>query len=237
MTPRPAIASFESPDALARSAAEQFAQKLLAAGQRPLNIGLPGGRIYSLFFSCLADEARRHPGILDNARFFWGDERCVPPEHPESNFRLAKQSLFDPLQIPHERVFRIQGETKPDTAAELAEKQIRSLVPLLNDVPALDYVFLGMGEDGHVASLFPGEAPEQITSKAVYRAVVGPKPPPDRVTLGYAALWAAKNLWVLVSGSGKSGALKQSLSPGGATPLARVLSRRDQALIFTDCGL
>jgi 6-phosphogluconolactonase len=101
----------------------------------------------------------------------------------------------------------------------------------------LDLIFLGMGEDGHVASLFPGEEDEAISSEAVYRAVTAVKPPPRRMTLGYAAIVAATEVWVVASGAGKEGALKESLSPTGKTPLARVLNRRAQTKILTDIML
>ena len=92
-----------------------------------------------------------------------------------------------------------------------------------------------MGEDGHVASLFPGEREADGASPAVFRAVMNsPKPPPNRVTLGYAAIAAAKQVWVLTSGAGKEAALRESLSPTGRTPLARVLRARSDARVFTD---
>jgi 6-phosphogluconolactonase len=91
-----------------------------------------------------------------------------------------------------------------------------------------------MGEEGHVASLFPGE-PASVTSlPALYRPVEVPKPPPNRVTLGYGAIAAARQVWVLVSGTGKEGALRQSLAPAGQTPLARVLRARAGTRIYTD---
>jgi 6-phosphogluconolactonase len=101
--------------------------------------------------------------------------------------------------------------------------------------PVLDLIFLGIGEDGHVASLFPGEPEAAISDKAVYRAVKNsPKPPPNRVTLGYAAIAAARQVWVLASGAGKERVLADSLKPTGRTPLARVLKLRSATKIFTD---
>jgi 6-phosphogluconolactonase len=95
-------------------------------------------------------------------------------------------------------------------------------------------IFLGVGEDGHTASLFPTEPAEMIKNTAVYRAVVGPKPPPRRVTLGYQTIAAARQVWVLASGAGKENALQVSLKPDGDTPLARVLKMRSQIRILTD---
>jgi 6-phosphogluconolactonase len=95
-------------------------------------------------------------------------------------------------------------------------------------------IFLGMGEDGHVASLFPGELPEAISDPAIYRTVTAVKPPPRRMTLGYGMLAAALEVWLLASGRGKEGALKESLSPKGGTPLSRVLRSRTRTRILTD---
>jgi len=95
-------------------------------------------------------------------------------------------------------------------------------------------VFLGMGEEGHVASLFPGEPEEIAASPAVYRPVTVPKPPPRRITLGYPAIRAARQVWVLAAGPGKAPALRQSLDPAGNTPLARVLKERRHTCILTD---
>jgi 6-phosphogluconolactonase len=100
----------------------------------------------------------------------------------------------------------------------------------------LDLVFLGIGEDGHVASLFPHDT-EAFESCAVYRAITGPKPPPRRITLGYPALIEARAVWVLASGKGKSDILRSSLADDNSTPLARVLSSRTHTEIFTDFDL
>ena len=102
--------------------------------------------------------------------------------------------------------------------------------------PVLDLVFLGMGEDGHVASLFPNDT-EAFENHAVYRAVTGPKLPPRRITLGYPALIEARAVWVLASGEGKADILRASLTDDNSTPLARVLSSRTHTEIFTDFDL
>jgi 6-phosphogluconolactonase len=98
-------------------------------------------------------------------------------------------------------------------------------------VPVLDLVLLGMGEDAHVASLFPGAPAEVVESAACYLPVTGPKPPPQRITLTFRTIRAAKTVWVLVGGAGKEAVLIQSLAPGADTPLARVLAGRS-ATIF-----
>jgi 6-phosphogluconolactonase len=137
---------------------------------------------------------------------------------------------------------RPNGERAGERGFELASGSLLS--PALSSLgggegvgtlPALDLVFLGMGEDGHVASLFPNASAETLNCRAPFLFVTdSPKPPPNRVTLSYAAIAAAKQVWVLASGQGKAAAFAESVSPTGKTPLARVLQSRAQTKIFTD---
>ena len=122
---------------------------------------------------------------LANVQFFWADERCVPPDDTESNFRLANELLFAPLKISESQIHRIRGELPPETAAAQAAAELRRFASSnANGQPVLDLIFLGMGEDGHVASLFPDEMEIAGSDKAVYRAVNNsPKPPPNRITI------------------------------------------------------
>jgi 6-phosphogluconolactonase len=227
---------FTSDLALAEAAANAWLQQLATASStRPYCVALSGGRIARRFFTATAAQARARKLDMDQVEFFWADERCVPPANPESNFGLAQQFLLAPLKVQAQRIHRIPGEVEPPLAAVQAEAEIRRVAaPNVNGQPILDLIFLGMGEDGHVASLFPTEAVEMVAHKAVYRAVIGPKPPPNRVTLGYGALAAAREVWVLASGSGKEEALRRSLDESGRTPLARLLSMRANTRVFTD---
>src|SRR5205085_9432026 len=129
-----------------------------------------------------------------------------------------RQSLFDPLHIRAEQVHRIRGEIDDSYAVQEAEAELCRLADLdPSGLPILDLVILGMGEDGHTASLFPGEAETLINSNAVFRAVTAVKPPPRRITLGYAPLRVAREVWVLASGSGKVPALNRALTVVAST--------------------
>jgi len=199
---------------------------------KPFTVALSGGRIPRLLYEAVVAQAR--PGAFDNVHFFWGDERVVSATDDESNFKLADEGLFQPLQIPLGQVHRVPTERSEAEAVQMATDELQQFaVGQALDQPVIDLVFLGMGEDAHVASLFPGDT-EAIDSQAVYRAVTGPKPPPRRITLGYPALAAAREVWVLASGEGKAGALRDSLTAGSATPLGRILHSRKQTEIFTD---
>ncbi len=208
---------------------------LLAPPSARKCIAISGGRIAKDFFTAVARVAQERGQSLAHVHFFWADERCVPPEHAESNYRSAAELLFAPLQLPPENLHRIRGEAETECAAREAETELRRFATTsAADQPVLDLVLLGMGEDGHIASLFPGESGDVMSSQAVYRSVTASKPPPRRITLGYAAIAAAREVWVLASGAGKEEALRESLSPDGTTPLARVLRGRERTCIFTD---
>ena len=171
----------------------------------------------------------------EGIHFFWGDERCVPPTDSESNFLLASKALLEPCRIPAEQIHRIHGELAPLDAAE-------SMGGVLGEFtegdrrgfPMLDLVLLGMGEDGHIASLFPNTPDSQACANSVFVPVIGPKPPPQRVSLTFGALTAAREVWVIASGVGKEAALEAALTTENANPLARLLRMRAQTKIFTD---
>jgi 6-phosphogluconolactonase len=233
------IRQFETPQALAEKAAALWLEALSARAPQTAAClaALSGGRIARSFFTALAAQVLSGKGSLDGVEFFWADERCVPPTDPASNFLLADEALFQPLGIPLDRIHRIRGEIPPDAAASQMEQELLQRAPSSPDgQPVLDFVFLGMGEDGHIASLFPNEREELARSKRAYRPVNGPKPPPLRVTLNYGPLIAAQNVWVLASGPGKRDALDRSLAGTQDTPLGRLLSKREMegVEIFTD---
>ena len=229
---------FTSPEALVSAVASAWLHEIAAANRSgvPHCVALSGGRITLKFFAAVSDLSTARNISLGNVHFFWADERCVPPDDKESSYAPAAEHFFGPLAIAPEKIHRISGELSPDVAAQLAAEDIRKTVSLnaLNQ-PMLDVVFLGMGEDGHVASLFPEEPEIARLNPAIYRAIANsPKPPLNRVTLGYDAIAAARNVWVLASGAGKQAALRESLSSEGNTPLARVLKSCRGAKVFTD---
>jgi len=229
---------FPTDDALAGAVADRWLEELAARADDPAPycVALSGGRIATKFFAAVAGRAPARPVSLGHVHFFWADERCVPPSDAESNFGLAKAHLLDPLAISPDKIHRVRGEIAPDWAAAEAEAEICRIAPVNGSgQPVLDLIFLGMGEDGHVASLFPGALEEAIRSKSVYLPVVAAsKPPPQRITLNFAALAAAQRVWVLASGAGKQSALRESLSADGTTPLARVLAARAKTMIFAN---
>ena len=225
--------SFADKLELARHAAAQWLDRLVRHDHsKPFTVALSGGRIPKLLYEAMVALSQRSD--FDNVHFFWGDERIVPSTDEESNFKLADLGLFQPLDVSPGQVHRVLTEHSESEAVQIAIDELKQFAESqVNGQPAIDLVFLGMGEDGHVASLFPDDT-EAVGSQAVYRAVIGPKPPPRRITLGYPALAAAREVWVLASGEGKAEALRNSLAKDGDTPLARVLKSREQTKILTD---
>jgi 6-phosphogluconolactonase len=235
------LISFASADELARAAANAWLDEMAAAERaaRLHCVALSGGRIALKFFSSVVEQARAREISFGLAHFFWADERCVPPDDAESNFRAAHELLFAPLRINDAQIHRIHGEESPEVAASKATMELTNISSLNPaGLPVLDLVFLGMGEDGHVASLFPGEMADASSDRSIFRAISNsPKPPPNRVTLGYATIAAARQVWVLASGQGKETSLRLSLYADSRTPLARVIRSRSQTKIFCDFPL
>ncbi len=199
-------------------------------------VAISGGTIARLFFQKIAKRAMAEKIFLSDVHFFWADERCVPPTDPESNFALANENLFARLNIQPDKIHRLCGELDQAEAVTHANHEItRVLSPGTLEVPVLDIVFLGLGPDGHVASLFPNARLEVLTSEQPFLSIENsPKPPPKRISLSFAAIAAANEVWVLVSGVGKENALRESISENGKTSLARVLQMRQHTKIFTD---
>jgi len=223
---------------LVRSVAERWLGAVSGA-KSSLRVALSGGRITRQLFAETASLAASQKISFGNVDFFWADERCVPPTDPESNFALAQKTLFEPLGIAETKIHRLRGELDPATATAEANLEIAKIVPANSSgLPELDVVFLGMGEDGHVASLFPGASSEVQENRSPFLFITdSPKPPPSRITLSYAAIAAAKEVWVIAAGAGKENAFRDSLSEKGNTPLARILRLRALTAIFTDIQL
>ena len=228
--------SFDNKQDLARYAANMWLDRLSSSNsKKPFTVALSGGRIPKLFYELVVELGQ--PSLFKNVHFFWSDERLVPATDDESNFKLADEGLLRPLRIPNNQVHRVLTEHDEAKAVQGVTVELQRFTENKEDgQPVIDLVFLGMGEDAHVASLFPGDL-DALESKAIYRAVTGPKPPFRRVTLGYPVLSAAREVWVLASGESKVEALRSSISIDSVTPLARVLQSREETELLTDFTL
>lgn len=193
-------------------AAEAAARELVAASAdafhdhgtfRP---AFSGGSTPRLLFQTLTGTAFRPLVDWMRARIFFVDERCVPPEDERSNYRLAKEHLLDPLRIPSENVFRMRGEEEPGRAADEYEALLRREFARADHLPQFDYLLLGLGPDGHTASLFPGTRAVEETERWVVANYV-PKLGEWRLTLTLPVLNAARRAVFLVVGEEKRDAV------------------------------
>jgi 6-phosphogluconolactonase len=235
------LLNFANADDLAKAAASAWLDEIESASRaaRKFCVALSGGRVVQNFFAATVGQAKNRKTSFTTVHFFWADERCVPPSDAESNFKEASTLLLEPLKIPANQIHRLLGEDSPEAAVAKATAELRQVVPPeVGGQSVLDLVLLGMGEDGHVASLFPNATSQILDSTDPFLAIANsPKPPARRISLSYAAIAAAKQVWALVSGAGKAAALRASLDPGGVTPLARVMRSRAQFKIFSDIRL
>jgi len=205
------LAVLPSAAALADAAAGRF---VAAAGDAISSRGqfivaLSGGSTPRDTYRQLATEALVSRVTWSRVQVLWGDERCVPPDHAESNYRMARETLLDRVPVPAANVHRIHGEDDPATAAGVYEATLRALLR----TPAgarIDLVLLGLGEDGHTASLFPGSAAvhEQTRWVMAARAAAAWM---WRITLTPAVINAAAEVLFLVSGGAKAGILRRVL--------------------------
>lgn len=218
-------------DRLAALLAAEAAAAIAARGR--FSIAVPGGSVATTFFPRLARAALDWPRV----HVFWADERGVPPDDPESNYGAARRLWLGPAGVPQAGVHRMRGEAD-DLAAE-AQVYEERLRLVLGDPVRLDVALLGVGPDGHVASLFPGHPLLRETTRAVAALDDAPKPPPRRLTLTLPTLGAARLVVVAASGAAKAGVVREALHEAGSTlPLALVAraAARSSFLLDAEAG-
>jgi 6-phosphogluconolactonase len=203
-------------DALARATAEHFAQAIQAAvaARGFARIAISGGTTPRVVFALLANRGEPYFTAIPWQKLwlFWVDERCVPPDHPDSNYGVTKGLLLDNVPLPAAQVIRIEGERNPEEAAARYETAIRGHYRLEGaEMPILDLVQLGMGDDGHTASLFPHTQALHESGRIAVANHVPQQAQSWRVTLTRPVINAAREVFFLIDGAKK------------ADPLGRVL--------------
>ncbi len=236
-------------EAVAKRAALQVARELDSArrARGVAHLALSGGttpaRTYELLASELAD--------WDGIEVWFADERCVGPEDEQSNYRLARETLLTTAGIADERIHRMEGELGPEEGAARYARALRERVPAQDDAPAhtagdigeseamptLDVIVLGIGPDGHVASLFPGAPTLDADAQAVCLGVHdSPKPPPERITLSLEVLRAARACLLLATSAGKADAISAMLGKPSRHVPASLLRRGRLSVIVDDAA-
>lgn len=192
--------------------AEAFAKYLyeLIQGKEKISIALSGGSTPKVLFRHLA---QYYVDKIDwtKVHFFWGDERCVPSDHEESNFHTTATLLLQYIDIPEENIHPVIGEGIPDFEAIRYGEEIVSSLELKNDLPVFDLIILGMGADGHTASIFPHQM-KLLSSKEICAVAEHPESGQKRITLTGPVINQAKEIAFLVTGNSKAEKINEILS-------------------------
>lgn len=191
-----------SQDALA--AAQAFADFLAqkVSENNIVHIALSGGSTPKILFELLADEYDEDID-WEKLHFWWGDERCVPPTDNDSNYKMTKELLFDSISIKDSQIHRVLGENEPQEEANRYGEEILKHLPIVNGLPQFDIIMLGMGGDGHTASIFPHEM-SLLEDKAICGVANHPESGQKRVTLNGPVINNAQDISFLVTGEGKT---------------------------------
>jgi 6-phosphogluconolactonase len=212
------IEVFSDANALIRAQAERItkvATEAIGARGRCL-LALSGGSTPRPLYQLLASAPYASAIDWSRMHLFWGDERCVPPDHPDSNYRMTREALIDRVRLPPDNVHRIAGEDPPERAADAYERVLRGFFGP-GDKPArsFDLTLLGLGPDGHTASIFPGTA--ATSEKSRWAMAVHVQRPRDmwRVTLTMVVLNASADVTFLVAGADKAARLREVVQARG----------------------
>jgi 6-phosphogluconolactonase len=233
------LTTLPNAEAVAVRAAAEIARELESAREQRgiAHLALSGGttpaRTYELLVAAL--------GAWDGVEVWFADERCVEPDDEQSNYKMAAETLLGPAAIPPERVHRMEGELGPEDGAERYAKVLAERLPGGERRPAtppvLDVVVLGIGPDGHIASLFPGASTLDAGEQAVCLGVHdSPKPPPERITLSLAVLRAARRCTLLATGASKGDAVSAMLGEPSPHVPASLLRRGRLTAIVDDAA-
>jgi len=221
-------------EAVARRAASDIARHCSRAREErgTVRLALSGGSTPARTYELLAQEMDHWDGV----EIWFVDERCVEPDDERSNYRLAEKALLEPARVPPARIHRMLGEMGPDAGAGLYSIELSTYVPADDQgVPVLDLCVLGIGPDGHVASLFPGAPTLSTEDEQICLGVSdSPKPPPERITLSLAVLRAARRCLLIATGAEKQAAIAAMLGEPTNTVPASLLRRERLAVIVDD---
>jgi 6-phosphogluconolactonase len=210
------------PPALARHVAEWMTAAALAA-RDPFRVSLSGGSTPKTLYRLLASDEFRGRFPWQLVSWYWGDERFVPHDHPESNYRMTRDAMLATAPVPPENIHPVPVDGTPEDAARLYERTLQEAygAPTLDPTrPFFDVTLLGLGSDGHTASLLPGDAVLQERKRWV--AVVSHGRPETRITMTYPVIESSRRVAFLVAGSDKAAILRAIRNGDSQAPAARV---------------
>ena len=196
------ITIFENIDTLSAALTE----KLASLSKKGISsVAISGGKTPEMIFKMVA--LNHEEVIWENILLFWVDERCVPPDHDQSNYKMTKETLIDNIPIPSKNILRIHGENDPIHEAKRYTRQLRSILKY-NKLPVFDLIILGMGGDGHTASIFPNRM-DLLNSHEIYSTASHPATNQKRITLTGNVINNACEVIFIILGSSKSMVLEE----------------------------
>jgi len=213
---------FRDPAALAHHTAEWMTAAALAA-KGPFRVSLSGGSTPKALYALLASAEFKDRFPWRRVFWYWGDERFVPYNHPESNYRMTREAMLDKVPIPPENIHPVPADGTPDGAALRYEQTLQEAygAAILEPArPLFDITLLGLGADGHTASLLPGEA--VLAERRRWVAPVSHGRPEIRITMTYPVIESSRSVAFLVAGAEKAAILRAIRSGGSDVPAARV---------------
>lgn len=201
---------FNSAEELAVAFANNLMVRIEEHSGDKFHLAISGGKTPDLLFAVLADKYPQSP-LWQKVNFWWVDERMVPPTHPESNFGVVQRLLFSQILIPEENIHRIKGENNPQEEALAYSLHIQKSLPQSENWPVFDLILLGMGDDGHTASIFPDQM-ELLHSGNICDVATHPVSGQKRVTLTGEVINSASKICFLVTGKEKANRLEEILN-------------------------
>ena len=203
---------YPTPAAVAAAFAACF--ETWSSEKKPFTVALSGGSTPKILFKHLAEN---YGDKIDwrTVHFFWGDERCVPPDDEESNFKMTDETLLQHIGIPPGNIHRIRGEAEPEAEAKRYSAEIQLFVEIVNGWPAFDLVMLGMGGDGHTASIFPDQM-ELLTSEKICAVATHPESGQRRISLTGRVIGNSWKVVFLVTGASKKSVVEEIRERTGA---------------------
>lgn len=202
-----AVFVFKEKEELANRFSEALMERIAVTGNDRFDVAISGGSTPQIVFLALAAKYAASP-LWQKTHFWWVDERMVPPDHPDSNFGIANRMLISKINLPEKNIHRIKGENEPYQEAKSYSQQIKAEVPALDGRPVFDLIILGLGDDGHTASIFPDQM-ELLESENICSVAHHPLTGQARVTLTGKQINHASEICFLVTGTSKAARLSE----------------------------
>jgi 6-phosphogluconolactonase len=229
-----AVKIFRTPLELAEAFALDLVNHIKEAEKKHVSytIAFSGGSTPQLFFSVLAEKYGKSVN-WNYVQLFWADERCVPPDDSGSNYGMMNRLLLKKIRIPDSNIHRIRGEENPESEAVRYSEEIIRNTRSLNDLPVFDQIILGMGEDGHIASIFPGHQ-DLLTGEKICDVAVHPVSGQKRITITGKVINNADSITFLITGQSKARIIEQIFKNNAKFPASYIIPRHGKITWLLD---